>query len=158
MADARFAKPLDRDLILCAHGPDGAWLDVPPFLIATSPRNGTSGLCEGHDVYLWFNTVLDETTVPDAISILKDGVPVGGTFETTVNLVHFIPDPGQLGQGDYSIVVNDQLTNYRGTPGPSEGAESQFSVLPVCAYWTGVPLTVPSTGTGDFTYELGRFS
>src|SRR5262249_3762166 len=122
-----------RRRALCGHGGSAAILDVPPYVLATSPRPGTSGLCPGGTVGVAFSAPIDSSSVTSStFQVLAGSAPVAGSLSVTNNLV-FFPPSAPFGPATYQISVTGGVKSTRGTPfAPPAGYTSNFTVTSTC--------------------------
>ncbi|TNF25669.1 MAG: DUF4215 domain-containing protein [Deltaproteobacteria bacterium] len=112
-------------------------IDVPPFVIASSHRDGTRGACPDAPLDLFFSSPIDGATLSAATVDLDGGL--AGTRTTTDAVVRFTPD-APFASGVHAVTVSQpDIRNVRGTYGPTRDYNASFEVADICGEWTSTP-------------------
>ncbi|MBI2377065.1 MAG: Ig-like domain-containing protein [Deltaproteobacteria bacterium] len=123
----------------CGVGRTAAYLDVPPFVLHTSPLGGTSGICAGAGIDTQFSSILGPSSTDGVALFTGGGAPVPSTNTVSGNQIRATPN-APLPVGTYEVRTTSQVTNARGTQGvPFRGT---FDVAPVCTDFNFFPGSV----------------
>jgi len=115
-------------------------IDVPPFVIASSHRDGTRGACPDAPLDLFFSSPIDGATISASTVDVDHGL--AGTRTTTDAKVRFTPGAA-LSDGAHAVTVSQpDIDNVRGTPGPTRAYDASFAIADICGDWTRTPDTV----------------
>lgn len=126
--------------LYCGHGSTLRVIDVPPFVLSSSHRPDTRGVCPSTPVDLFFSAPIAPATVTaDAIAF-----DTAGTLTTTNSRVRFTPSTAFTTGTHNARVTQSDISNTRGTYGPSSDFISTFEISPTCIDWLEVPDTVLS--------------
>ncbi|MBI4819290.1 MAG: hypothetical protein HY791_23665 [Deltaproteobacteria bacterium] len=135
----------------CAAGATATFLDVPPFVLHTSPLGGSSGICASAGIETRFSFALDPISSA-GLGVFTGGginVPVGNVVVgAQINSTPSSP----LAVGTYEIRSTNVVRNIRGTLGaPFTGT---FDVAPVCTDFSTFPTSVFGGASASFGWDI----
>ncbi len=134
---------LGDGLAWCAYGRGGSVLDLPPYVQAASPLDGSTGACAaGAEVELELSTAIDPGSVDaDSFRVEREERDMPGVRAAIGRRLRFSPT-ATFGPGWYRTRLGRGLRNLRGTPAPREGFSSRFEIGAACIDWVSTPSPV----------------